>query len=328
MPATRRSPALTDRERTLALRRVVVPTSLGRIVVRAGRRRPGSTTATILLHGAAGSWTTWTPLVAASDRVSSPLSDLIIPDLPGWGESGPLPEGVSVRDVSSAIIELARALGYTSWRVVGHSLGGFIALDLAAAAPSATLSVALVSPSGAGVVDAVRRPVRGGIRLAPFAGMLLTMRLFAALGPIGRALVRTLHRFGALRALSAPLFAHPSTIHGSVIDALAGELRPASFARAAALAGSYDLSTWRRITCPVGAVRGVVDVFAGATDAATFAAFIPGFHEVALQDAGHFAHLERPSAVLAVISALAGMRRRAAEPAASTPAPKVVTAAG
>ncbi|KAA9107764.1 alpha/beta fold hydrolase [Microbacterium rhizomatis] len=328
MPTSRRSPALTDHERSLGLRRATVPTRVGRIVVRAGRRTPDTTTATILLHGAAGSWTTWTPLLAASDRTGSPLGDVIIPDLPGWGESGDLPSTASVRDVSEAIIDVARALGYTSWRVVGHSLGGFVALDLAAAAPAATLSVALISPSGAGVIDAVRRPVRGGLRLAPFAGMLLTMRLFALLGRPGRAVVRLLNRVGALRHLSAPLFAHPSTVHSSVIDALAAEVRPSAFARAAALAGTYDTSTWRRITCPVGAVRGVVDVFAGAADAATFAAFIPGFHEVALDDAGHFAQVERPAAVLAVISALAGMRRQApasAADAASLPARDLIS---
>lgn len=330
--AARRSPALVTRERTVGLRRMVARTTRGRIVVRVGRaseRAPGLTaaepTATILLHGAAGSWSTWTPLIAASDSTPRPMTDLIVPDLPGWGESGELPRGTSVRDVSVALAEIARSLGYTRWRIVGHSLGGFIALDLAAAEPAATLSVALVSPTGAGVIDAVRRPLRGGLRLPGFAGMLLAMRVLAPFGAAGRVVVRILHRVGALRTLAAPLFARPRAMHASVIAAIADEVRPASFARAALLAGAYDTATWRRITCPVGAVRGEADVFAGPADAAAFREKIPGFYEVVLPDAGHFAQIERPAAVLAVISALAGMRRTASRPTrrslAASPAP-------
>jgi pimeloyl-ACP methyl ester carboxylesterase len=299
-PGARRGPALVTRDRDLGLRRRSVVTPLGRVVVRAGRAT-GSATATILLHGAAGSWTTWTPLIVASDRTPAPLADLVIPDLPGWGESGALPAEAGVAAMSDAVAAVARGLGYTSWRVVGHSLGGFLALDLAARHPRETASATLVSPSGAAVVDAVRRPLRGGIRLPAFAGMLATMRALAALGPVGRVLAPALHRVGALRPLAAPLFARPRAVHRSVVAALAHEVRPASFARAARHASGYDLDAWRRITCPVEAVRGEADVFAGATDAAAFGARIGGFHEIVLDDAGHFAHIERPDAVLAAL---------------------------
>ncbi|MBN9188133.1 alpha/beta fold hydrolase [Microbacterium sp.] len=153
-PSTRRSPALIPRERGVGLRRIAIGTALGRVVVRAGRRADGP--ATILLHGAAGSWTTWTPLLAAADAASAPLTDVVAPDLPGWGDSGTLPRGTDVGAMSDAVVEIARSLGYTRWRVVGHSLGGFIALDLAARHPRETIAVVLVSPSGAGVVDALR----------------------------------------------------------------------------------------------------------------------------------------------------------------------------
>jgi len=142
---TRRLPALVPNERMLGLRRVTVPTDLGRIVVRTGRRT-GGTTATLLLHGAAGSWTTWTPLVAASDRAGTPLTDLIIPDLPGWGESGALPEGTTVAQVSASLGAVARALGYTSWRIVGQ-LSCMISIEVRTdktrpmAAPSRTMPV-------------------------------------------------------------------------------------------------------------------------------------------------------------------------------------------
>ncbi|WP_314505877.1 alpha/beta hydrolase [uncultured Microbacterium sp.] len=294
---------------TLGLRRLVVPTSVGEVVVHAGRERSLGETrgpATILLHGAAGSWTTWTPLVAASDLSPAPLTDVIAIDLPGWGHSVDGDRVRTVGDVSDAVAQVARALGYSSWRVVGHSLGGFIALDVAARHRDATLGVTLVSATGTGVIDAVRRPLRGGIALPWFAGMLLALRILAAFGQAGTALVRVLDRLGWLPALSSPLFSGP--VHPSVIAALAGEVRPGAFARAARLAAEYEVRTWTGIACPVRSVRGVRDVFAGETDAAALVALVPDFAEVRLRDAGHFAHIERPDAVLEAIGATARIR--------------------
>lgn len=288
----------------LGLRRVVVPTSVGAIVVRTGRATGGA--ATILLHGAAGSWRTWTPLIAASDSAGQPLNDVVAIDLPGWGESGDAERVRSVADMADAIAEVARARGYTRWRIVGHSLGGFIALDVAAQHPDATDGVVLVSASGAAVLDAIRRPIRGGSRLPWFAGMLLIMRTLAALGRVGAALIRLVHRLRVLPWLAAPLFAAPA--HPSVTAALAGEIRPVAFARAARLAAAYSERRWTAIHCPVRSVRGTRDVFAGETDAAAFVALIPDIREVRLPDAGHFAHIERSDAVLAAL-ATSSMRR-------------------
>ncbi len=153
----------------LGLQRLVVPTSVGEVVVHADRRAGGP--ATLLLHGAAGSWTTWTPLIAASALgTDAPLTDIVALDLPGWGESGGFGRIRSVEEVADAVVEVARALGYSSWRIVGHSLGGFIALDVAARHPAATVGVTLVSATGTGVLDAIRRPLRGGRALPWFAG--------------------------------------------------------------------------------------------------------------------------------------------------------------
>lgn len=292
----------------LGLRRVVVNTSVGELTVRTGRAR--GRPATVLLHGAAGAWTTWTPVLAASDLAGAAMTDVVAIDLPGWGESG---DGGGVRcveDVSDAVIEVTRALGYSSWRIVGHSLGGLVALDIAARHREATLGVTLVSPTGPAVIDAVRRPVRGGAALPWFGGMLLAMRALAVLGPAGLAVVRSLGRAGVLPALSSPLFT--ARVHPSVIAALAREVRPRSFARAAAMAADHEVRTWTGIRCPVRSVRGARDVFAGESDAAAFAALIPDFSEMRLADAGHFAHIERPDAVLTAIAATAPSLPRSA----------------
>lgn len=276
--------------------------SSGRVVVRSGPITGG--VATILLHGAAGSWTTWTPLLRTAARSGAPLADVIALDLPGWGESTASTSHVDVAQLGDTVREVAQALGYRRWILVGHSLGGYLALDIAARLPTSTAAVLMISPSGAAVVDAIRRPLRGGAALPGFAGMLLIMRLLAALGPAARRLTRAIHAGGLLRALSAPLFADAGHIHHTVIDALAHEVRPRSFVDAARAAARYDESAWRAIACPVRAVYGERDVFAAPSDRTEFARLIPDFEAVTLAGAGHFAAVERPASVLATLRSL------------------------
>ncbi|MDJ1113129.1 alpha/beta fold hydrolase [Microbacterium dauci] len=292
----RRGAALVADERMLGLRRRVVATSYGRVVARISPVT--GDTALVLLHGAAGSWTTWTPLLRVAERAGTPLTGVIALDLPGWGESAPTRNPIDVPTMSAIVGEVVQALGYEQHIVVGHSLGGFLALDIAAGEPNRTRGALLVSASGPAVIDAIRRPVRGGLRLPGFAGMLLVMRGLAVIGATGTAFVRALGRGGFLRPLSAPLFAHPARVHRSVVDALAGEIRPASFAGGADAAASYDLERWRRIGCPVRAVSGERDVFVADSDAAALAELIPDFTHTTLPDAGHFAAVERPELVL------------------------------
>ncbi|HSP53286.1 MAG TPA: alpha/beta hydrolase, partial [Cryobacterium sp.] len=231
------------------------------VSVRHGRRT-GSDNATILLHGAAGSWTTWTPLLAAADASGMGLTDLIIPDLPGWGDS-PLPEegpSRSIAATAAVVAEIARALGYRSWTVIGHSLGGFLALELAASEARSTAFVGLVSATTFSVIDTVRHPVVRFAALPGFGALLPVLRTLARAGRAGDGLIRLLHRTTLLRTLAAPLFRRPELLHESVTDALATELRPQAFAVASDLAGAYDSERWARIECAVRAAQGDADI--------------------------------------------------------------------
>ncbi|MEW1836320.1 alpha/beta hydrolase [Microbacterium sp. NPDC079995] len=296
--STTRTRLTTDAE-ALGLRTVRVATVIGVVSVRVGVRR--GPVATVFLHGAAGSWTTWTPLLREAAHIGAPVPNVVALDLPGWGESELPREGIDIARTTTAIIEVVRQLGYRRAIVVGHSLGGALALDVAARAPELTDAVILVSPSGAAVFDAVRRPIRGGLRLPWFAGMLLAMRFLRSLRGAATGFLRRLERAEALRALSSPLFAAPRDIDPTVVRALAEEIRPAAFVAAAHAAAAYDETSWRGIRCPVKAVRGDRDVFVGAGDDAALSALIADFSETTLPGVGHFAAIERPAAVVALV---------------------------
>ena len=301
-----------------------ISTRVGTIVVRHGRRTTGATngaTATILLHGAAGSWTTWTPMITAADSKPGPgsgpvavpggdserpfsLTDLVIPDLPGWGDT-PLPKdhgSLTIEAIAEAIAEIARFLGYDRWNVVGHSLGGFLALQLAATEAPATSFVGLVSGTTFSVIDSVRHPVTRFTLLPGYTSLLQIMRLLALLGRAGRGLVRGIDRVGLLRPLVAPLFRHPTLIDSSVIEALSREVRPRAFVIASARAGGYDADrAWSSIRCPVRASHGDADVFVAASDDRRLRRVIRDFSVQPVPGSGHFGNIERPYETLAAL---------------------------
>jgi pimeloyl-ACP methyl ester carboxylesterase len=106
--------------------------------------RSGAGAPLVLLHGLGSSRQVWGPVVPAL----SEHFDVLALDLPGFGESAPLPP-----DVEPAPVELAAAvartlddLGVVTPHVVGNSLGGWVALELAGLRPAASLT--LLSPAG------------------------------------------------------------------------------------------------------------------------------------------------------------------------------------
>lgn len=293
-------------EVALGLRRVVVETSVGTVVARVGAGTGGD--ALLLVHGAAGSWRAWLPMLRLAAEEGRPLPRVVAVDLPGWGESPDPALSLDAATAAEAVVEVARAAGATRWTVVGHSLGGVVALAVAAREPEATAGVVLVSPTGPAVLDAIRRPIRGGLRLPWFAGMLLAMQICSALPGGGRPVLRALGRTGLLGALAAPLFADRAATHPQVLRDFGDETRPSAFLRAARSAAAGDGVVPSGVRCAVRSIRGERDVFVGRDDAAALAAALPRFSDTVVPGAGHFALAERPAVVLDAVSAVARPR--------------------
>ena len=210
--------------------------------------------ATIFLHGAAGSWTTWTPMLLAARALGVPLGDTVLLDLPGWGDAVLTDTSAdqTIRAIAALIKDTADELGYTEWDLVGHSLGGFVALHLASLWPQCVLSVGMVSGTTFSVIDSVAHPVKNFAVLPGFTMLWRVMQFLAVLGPAGTALVRGLGRIGLLRPVTFPLFRHWMAVPRSQGDALATELRPRAFAAAAKATRGYDADArWSKIECPV-----------------------------------------------------------------------------
>lgn len=112
------------------------------MLVNAERR--GSGEPLILIHGIGHRWQAWEPVI---DRLAE-HHDVIAIDLPGFGRS-PVPEGGMPRNMAGTVGLIAgwfEAEGLARPHVAGNSLGGAIALELAASGLVA--SATALSPGG------------------------------------------------------------------------------------------------------------------------------------------------------------------------------------
>lgn len=291
--------------RASTLRRHTIPTELGLCTVRVqqgfGNGSPAAGAPEVYLHGAAGSWTTFRPLLSeASPR------DRVLIDLPGWGEStrDARLEHLNIETMARAVTDVLNSLNYRRWNLVGHSMGGFLALHIAAAWPEQAASVAAISPTTFGVSEAAREPLRSLPRFPAFVGMMLIMRSLAAVGPAGPALVRVLGATPLMGLLMAPFFADPRAISAGVIRMLGRDVRPGCFSAAARAVAHYDFDQWRAIRCAVLATRGESDVFTPPFDLDRLAATVLRLHTVTISRCGHFANLEQPEKVLRLLEDL------------------------
>ncbi|MFI0980331.1 alpha/beta fold hydrolase [Streptomyces sp. NPDC021093] len=106
---------------------------------RVGRGEP-----LLLLHGIGHHWQAWEPVLSAL----SAERDVIAVDLPGFGASPGLPDGVSydLGSVVPVLAALCEKLGVDRPHVAGNSLGGLLALELGR--EKLVRSVTALSPAG------------------------------------------------------------------------------------------------------------------------------------------------------------------------------------
>jgi pimeloyl-ACP methyl ester carboxylesterase len=109
-------------------------------------RAAGSGPLVVLLHGIAGSSSTWNDVMPALARRYS----VIAPDLPGHGQSAKPRTDYSLGTYASAIRDFFGALGYERGTVVGHSLGGGVAMQFSYQFPERCERLVLVSSGGLG----------------------------------------------------------------------------------------------------------------------------------------------------------------------------------
>jgi pimeloyl-ACP methyl ester carboxylesterase len=161
----------------------------------------------ILVHGLSGSSRWWRRNIHALAEDYQ----LYLIDLPGFGRMRHASQRYALDEIARGIVLWMEAVGLTRAHFIGHSMGGYISLWIAAAYPERVKSLILVSPAGIPHIRSLRGyafPLLRALRSfsLPFFFILLTDALRA--GPL--VIVRTAQNLltkdirDALQKISAP----------------------------------------------------------------------------------------------------------------------------
>jgi pimeloyl-ACP methyl ester carboxylesterase len=150
---------------------------------RLDQHRGGSGEPLVLIQGIGHTWRGWKPMLPLLE----PRLDVLAVDMPGFGKSPPLPDGLQSTPaaLADAVEGEMDAAGFETAHLAGNSLGGWVSLELATRGRAR--SVVAISPAGLawgrertwGV--AILRTIRWLARNAPAPEPILR-------NPVGRTL--------------------------------------------------------------------------------------------------------------------------------------------
>ncbi|SFS31113.1 alpha/beta fold hydrolase [Saccharopolyspora flava] len=262
-------------------------------------RMAGSGPALLLVHGIGDSSRTWRDVLA-------PLAEqhtVIAPDLLGHGESDKPRADYSVAAYANGMRDLLTALGFDSATVIGHSLGGGVAMQFAYQFPERCERLVLTCPGGVGP------EVHPLLRMLAIPGAELTLPLFTG-APL---------RW--LAPLAAPLQSRSAGLglgnlglgddYEFFLDCYTAMRTPtarASFLRtlrAVADAGGQAVTMLDRCYLTEGLptllVWGAHDHVIPSSHAALAHEAMPWSRVEIFDDAGHFPHLSEPERYVALL---------------------------
>ena len=257
--------------------------------------RRGSGEPLVLIHGVGGDWSSYKPVLdgLAAER------DVIAIDLPGFGGSVPLPVGVEPTPSRLAVeaAALLDRLGLDKPAVVGHSMGGWVALELAAmgrAGPVTALAPALWSSSRAAAFTTEQ--------LRPY----LLLRSQGA--RLARLAAWRIPRTVLLWTNSAAPWRLPGADAGRLIEGAAGA---AGFADTLTAMRSNRFERWDDVQVPVTIVWGDKERLILRRHAEPLAARkLPQARTYGLERCGHLVMWDRPEETLRLLLAEPGPARQ------------------
>lgn len=268
-----------------------------------GAPRSDPTTPVVLIHGIADSALTWAFVMRAMARVG-PVYAL---DLPGFGQSGNPPgrRYASIAEQTAVVAALVREVVGCPAILVGNSMGGWVSLHLAIAAPELVRGVVLIDPGGA--------LLEGRASWDPFVTSVSVADLRAVRAVYRQMFGRVSPALYLAQRGFQELFMRESVrefIAASVAAADTGDYAGAGFF------GPEDL---RRLGVPAALIWGDRDTFLPRGSFEFFRDNLPGATVHLLKGVGHLPQREAPRAVVRVTREFAERVRRLT-PAGISPA--------
>ena len=247
----------------------------------------------VLVHGFTGSRDDWREMLPRL----APRGRTLAPDLRGHGESSNPGDaaGYSFGELAADLAAFLTAVDVTRCDLLGHSMGGMVALRLALAQPARVDSLLLMDTSAEPIPRGARAMLEASAKIARESGM-------QALYEVGRtaserqadrpaSFVRSIERMGAevfWGRIRAKMLAMDPVAYATLGPALIDD------------AGVADRLA--EIRCPTTVLVGAEDAAFRRTSE-RLARDIPGAQLVVIEAAAHSPQLENPEAWLAAVLA-------------------------
>ncbi|HLM51282.1 MAG TPA: alpha/beta fold hydrolase [Solirubrobacteraceae bacterium] len=238
----------------------------------------------VFVHGLAGSWQNWLeniPYFAATHHVFAL-------DLPGFGLSETPSEPISIDGYARMLDDFLDAVGLPDevpLTLVGNSMGGFIAAEVAIRYSQRVGRLVLVS--AAGITSESQR----NDRLFAIVQRLEFLLTFMAQHPDARFMLRPRYK-----RLAKLVFEHPGRLPGSLVyEQLKGSGKPGFVPSLGAVTRYPIRDRLARIIAPTPIVWGERDRIVPPRDAQVFEQAIGHATRIMYPDTGHVPMLERPA---------------------------------
>lgn len=239
----------------------------------------GSGNTVLILQG----WGTNMSLYAALAEHLSQYMRVILPELPGFGETLEPPTPFSADDYADFTEKLLRALGVSRCSLIGHSNGGRIIMKLVTRKQSEFTYERIVFMDSAGIVH--EKTARQKLKQT---GYKLGKKLLS-LAPVKAAFPGALEKFQSGRGSADYRAASP------LMRATLVKLVNEDFRALMPLIRQPSLLIW-----------GTEDADTPLSDGKIFESLIPNAGLVEIQGAGHYAYLEHPHFVFRVLDSFFG----------------------
>jgi len=253
---------------------------------RVSYRTAGEGPLIVLIHGITGTSAQWNPVIELlSDRYT-----VLAPDLLGHGESAKPRGDYSLGAYAVMIRDVIVALGHRRGTIVGHSLGGGVAMQFAYEYP--VFAERLVIVDAGGIANEVHPLLRAAT--LPGAEIVLPLIAHARVLSLGSALGRALRAVGFN---AGPDLAEMARGYASLSDA---DARKAFLHTVRAV-----IDIWGQRVCaadrlylaallPSLIVWGERDPLIPVAHADEAHRLMPGSRLEVFEDAGHFPHIDDP----------------------------------
>lgn len=228
----------------------------------------------LMLAGFMSDHASWTPLVP----LLAPHFTCIAPDNRTTGRTTPWDAPVSIEHMATDALALMDSLGFDRFHVLGHSMGGIIALQMAREAPQRIASAHIAASA----------PVRLNRNTALFTNLIAIRRSDAPPDTWLRALFpwlfnpKVFENSAAIDRAITDSLAYP---HGQSVDAMEHQLSALR---------DFDGATLTAPKCPTQALVAALDLIIPPTHILSVLGHLP-YHMI--EGAGHSIHWDAPETV-------------------------------